>query len=98
MTNPPHPSQNDDPNTTKTHTQKNAGFCKPGTTAAKYGAGKLSCPEGFTMEKDLIGVTHCVKRTKQPCPSGTTLGADGQCCPTARCGAADMYTGRESVV
>lgn len=25
----------------------------------------------------------CVRRTKQACPSGTTLGADGQCCPAS---------------
>ena len=67
--------------TTTTQTKRAAGFCKPGTTDAKYGSASLRCPDGFTMEKDKIGLTHCVRRTKQPCPSGTQLGPDGQCCP-----------------
>jgi hypothetical protein len=60
------------------------GMCKAASRPAVYGKASVRCPTGFTMEKDKMGLIQCVKRTKQACPSGTTL-KDGTCCPPDRC-------------
>ncbi|GBF93683.1 hypothetical protein Rsub_06786 [Raphidocelis subcapitata] len=57
------------------------GMCKAGAQDAVFGRASISCPEGFTLEKDQLGVSHCVRRTPQDCPSGTSPGKDGTCCP-----------------
>ncbi|KAI8472974.1 MAG: hypothetical protein J3K34DRAFT_375797 [Monoraphidium minutum] len=58
------------------------GVCKRSTSAAKFGKAAYSCPEGYTLEQDKLGLPHCVKRTQMDCPKGTTLNAQtNTCCP-----------------
>ena len=58
-------------------------MCKPAVTAAVVGEASRSCPDGFTLEQDKLGLYQCVKRTLKPCPLGTEL-KDGSCCPPDR--------------
>jgi hypothetical protein len=61
-----------------------AGGASKGQTAGAVLGGKanLSCPAGYTLEQDKLGLPHCAKRTALDCPKGTFLNeASGTCCP-----------------
>ncbi|KIZ04837.1 hypothetical protein MNEG_3119 [Monoraphidium neglectum] len=60
------------------------GGASKGQTAGAVLGGKanLSCPAGYTLEQDKLGLPHCAKRTALDCPKGTFLNeASGTCCP-----------------
>jgi hypothetical protein len=61
--------------------QSNAGLCRPPVIPAVYADASVTCPDGFEMEKNKMGLVQCVKRTLQPCPEGYLPGSDGTCCP-----------------
>lgn len=58
------------------------GICKRQATAAVLGKADISCPDGYTLEQDKLGLPHCVRRINMDCPKGTFLNeASGTCCP-----------------
>jgi hypothetical protein len=64
------------------HATRRAGVCKRQSTPAALGKAKLSCPDGYTLQQDKLGLNQCVKQTPQDCPKGTTLNEEtGKCCP-----------------